>query len=88
MFRNRFEHILKCLHVVPKDSIIHDWKDSSYNPIHQVQWLIEQLVKSYQTSWNNLEFLYVDECMVPYNGRFFSFKQYIKVKPISHGIKI
>ena len=88
MSRNMFEHIVKCLHLVPKESIVHDRKDPYYDPIRQIRWLLEELVKNYCFAWNGSQILCVDECMVPYNGRFYAFKQYMKLKPVSHGIKI
>ena len=74
MSQNRFEYIHKCLYVVPKDSVVHDWKDPAFDPIWQVQWLLDNLTENYQRSWHGSQFLCVDECMVPYNGRFCSFK--------------
>lgn len=88
MTRDRFLHILKCLHIQPKGSLIRDKLDKRYDPIGQIRWLLENLVKNYQKSWNSSPFLCVDESMVAYNGKYCSFKQYMPMKPISHGIKL
>lgn len=88
MTRDRFLYILKVLHIVPKGSISHDRNDPKYDPIVQVRWYLDTLVKNYQEAWNASEFLCVDEMMVAYNGRYCSFKQYMPLKPVSHGIKI
>ena len=35
-----------------------------------------------------MPFLYIDEVMVAYNGKFYSFKQYLPLKRVTYGIKI
>jgi hypothetical protein len=68
MLRNRFQFILASLHLVPKNSLVWDKADSSYDPIGQVRWLLDNLVANFNHAWSASSFLCVDECMVVYNG--------------------
>ena len=88
MSRKRFLYILQCLHIAGKDSLKYDKADPRYDPIAQVRWLLDALVRNFQSLWNASPYLCVDESMVPYNGRYCSFKQYLPLKPITHGIKV
>ena len=88
MSRNRFLYILKVLHFVPKASLVHEKTDPRYDPIGQVRWMMNHMVYTFQSLWNSSPYLCVDEIMVTYNGKFCSFKQYLPLKPVTHGIKI
>ena len=88
MSRNQFLYILKVLHIVPKTSVVHDKKDPKYDSISQVRWMLEHMIRAFQSLWNPSPYLYVDEMMVAYNGKFCSFTQYLLLKPVTHGIKI
>jgi hypothetical protein len=88
ILRNRFLNILKCLHIAPKSTITYDWTEAGYDRVVQVRWLVEQLVGNFQSAWKASPYLCVDECMVAYNGKFYSFKQYLPLKLVSHGIKL
>jgi hypothetical protein len=86
--RNKFQYILKCLHIARKSTMVTDRKNPGYDPIAQVRWLLDRLKTNFQDHWNGSEFLCVDESMVAYNGKFCAFKQYLPLKPITHGIKV
>jgi hypothetical protein len=86
--RNRFQYILKCLHVACKSNIVKEKIDPAYDPLAQVRWLLDKLKFNFQKCWNGFEYLCVDESMVAYNGKFCAFKQYLPLKPITHGIKV
>lgn len=88
MSRWRFLYILKCLHMVPKGSYITDKHDPAYDPIGKCRWLLEALVSNFKALWNPGPYVSVDESMVAYNGKYCAFKQYMPLKPISHGIKL
>jgi hypothetical protein len=88
MSRNKFQFILANLHLVSKNLLVRDKADSSYDPIGQVRWLLDNLVSNFNHAWNTSSFLCMDECMVAYNGQYSSFKQYLPLKPITHGIKV
>jgi hypothetical protein len=88
MSRNRFQFIMRSLHLVPKTSIVKEKTDPRYDPIGPVRWMMDDLMQNFNTVWSASSFLCVDECMVGYNGQYCSFKQYLPLKPITHGIKI
>jgi hypothetical protein len=67
---------------------VQDKKDSRYDPLVQVRWLLDNLKQNFQANWNASEFLCVDESMISYNSKFCAFKQYLPLKPITHGIKV
>jgi hypothetical protein len=46
------------------------------------------MTTNWQKMQNPSEWLCVDECMVPYAGRYCPFKQYIPSKPTRYGIKV
>jgi hypothetical protein len=85
---NRFQYILKGVHFARKSAVIQDKKDNRYDPIRQVWWLLEKLKNNFQDHWSGLEFICFDESMIAYNGKFCAFKQYLPLKPITHGIKV
>jgi hypothetical protein len=88
MSRVRFEYILRCTHLVNKEAYVTEKNAPGWDPVGKIRWLLDALTKNYQRLWNPSPFLTVDECMISYNGRFCSFKQYLPLKPISHGIKM
>jgi hypothetical protein len=62
--RNRFQYILKCLHVARKTNLVYEKKGPRYDPLGQVRWLLDRLIKNFQAHWNGFEYLCVDESMV------------------------
>jgi hypothetical protein len=88
MPRLRFKYILRCTHLVNKETYVTDKNAPGWDPVGKIRWLLDALTTNYQLLWNPSPFLTVDECMISYNGGFCSFKQYLPLKPISHGIKM
>jgi hypothetical protein len=50
--------------------------------------MMDELVQNFNSSWSASSYLCVDECMVAYNGQYYSFKQYLPLKHVTHGIKV
>lgn len=88
MSRFRFLYILRCLHMVPKGSYITDKENPAYDPIGKCRWILDAVTANAKALWNPGPYVSIDECMVGYNGRFCSFKQYLPMKPTTHGIKL
>ena len=88
MSRNRFLYLLKILHIVLKLSIVHNKSDPRYDSIGQVRWMLEEMVKTFQSLWNPSPYPCIAEMMMAYNKKFCSFKQYLPLKPVNHRIKI
>lgn len=88
MTRDRFEHILRCLHLTSNATYVTKKSDPQFDPIGKTRWLIETLAENFQNYLNPGPYVSVDESMVAYNGRYCGFKQYMLARPIKHGIKI
>jgi hypothetical protein len=88
MSRDRFEQILRCLHLVNKDTVETDKHSPLYDPLIKCRWLLEALIRNSQALQNADEYLCVDESIVAYAGRYCAFKQYIPSKPTRYGIKV
>ena len=73
---------------MPKGSIVKNKADLNYNPIGHVQWMMDKLIDNFKSAWSASDYLCVDECMVAYNRQYCSFKQYLLLKLVIHGIKI
>lgn len=65
-----------------------DKGDSRYDPIGHVCWLMDELVANFNKVWSASSYVYVDECMVAYNGQYYNFKQYLPLKLVTQGIKV
>jgi hypothetical protein len=46
--RNRFQYILKCLHIARKSTMVTDRKNPRFDPIAQVRWLLDRLKTNFQ----------------------------------------
>jgi hypothetical protein len=88
MRRARFEWILRCLHLVNKNTIVSDRSSPHFDPFAKSRWLLEDLVWNFQAHQNPDEFLSIDECMIPYSGRYCRFRQFLPRKPVRYGIKV
>lgn len=88
MTRDRFEHILRCLHLTTNVDCVTLKTDPLFDPIQKTRWLLETLVANFQEHLNPSPYVCVDESMVAYNGRYCGFKQYMPAKPVKHGIKL
>ena len=81
MSLNRFEEILRYIHVADNTQLDPNDKMAKIRP------LFHHLNKRYVKFWPVEEDLDIDESMVPYYGHHSS-KQYIRGKPIRFGFKI
>jgi hypothetical protein len=88
MSRERFDHLLKLIHVTNNKNFVMDKSSPDYDPIGKIRWLLENLVKNYRAHFNPGEFIYVDESMIQYNGCYYGFIQFMPLKPITDGIKV
>jgi hypothetical protein len=86
--RKRFQHLLRLIHVMNKDTFVTDKSNPDYDPIGKIRWLLENLVKNFRVHFNPSEFICVDESMIQYNGRYCGFIQFMPLKPITHGLKV
>ena len=82
MTRNRFDELMKYLHVANNDSLPAEDRFAKIRPMFSA--LNERFLSSYPQHQLQLS---IDESMVPYYGRH-SAKQFIRGKPIRFGYKV
>ena len=78
----RFQQIMRFLHLNDTEHQI-GAKQPGYDPLYKVRKLLDIV----EIEYNLNESVSVDEAMIPFKGRL-SFKQYMKDKPVKHGIKV
>lgn len=88
MSRQRFEAIIRCIHLVNNDDVVTDKNSPQFDKIAKVRWLCESFASLSQTLYNNERVCTVDEIMIPYKGRYCSIRQYMKAKPVKFGVKV
>ncbi len=82
----RFQQILRFLHLNDSHTQISAGQPG-YDPLFKVRRLLDIITPKFQQEYNLTESICVDEAMIPFKGRLF-FKQYMKDKPVKHGIKV
>ena len=85
MSRNRFQMILRFLHVVDNSQQVPRGQQG-YDRQFKIRNMIEKLVIAWNTCFQMEKELSVDECMVAFKGRV-SMLQYMKSKPTKWGLK-
>lgn len=84
----RWEQILRCLHLVDNDSIVKDVKDPKYDKIAKTRWLLDMFVRVSEEIYNLEREITIDECVIPYKGRYCTIRQFMPDKPVRFGIKV
>jgi hypothetical protein len=87
MTRQRFEAIVRCVHLVDNDTLIQPW-EIGHDKLDKVRWLVEHFFEVSQAKYNPQATLTVDEIMVPYKGQYCNIRQYMKGKRVRFGIKV
>jgi hypothetical protein len=88
MTRERFEQITRCLHVANAPSTSTDPKSPTYDKLHKLRWMIDEIRTRFQAMWSPNQQLTVDETMVMYKGMYCPVRQYMPKKPVRFGIKV
>jgi hypothetical protein len=88
MSRNRFEDILRCIHLVDNKEVCTDKSNPRYNKIAKTAWLVDDHNKLCSEFWNPEQNLYVYKMMVKYTGKYAPIQQYLKGKPTQYVLKI
>lgn len=83
----RWEDLLRCLHLVDNREVVRDVGSRQFDRIAKTRWVIDMFVKVSKEIYNLERELTVDECIIPYKGRYCFIWQFIKDKPIRFGIK-
>ena len=88
MSLGRWEDIMRCLHLVDNNSVVRDVKDPRFDRIAKTRWLVENFVKVSKEIYNLEREITVDECVIPYKGRYCFIRQFMPDKPVRFGIKV
>ena len=82
----RFQQILRYLHLNDSEHQV-GANQPGYDPLYKVSKMLDIVTPNFDHEYNLNESISVDEAMIPFKGRL-SFKQYVKDKPVKHGIKV
>ena len=77
MSLGRWEQIMRCLHLVDNNSIVRDVNDPRFDRIVKTRWLVEMFVKVSKEIYNLEREITVDECVIPYKGRYCFIRQFM-----------
>lgn len=84
----RWEQILQCLHLVDNANVIRDVKEPGYDRIVKTRWLLDMFTNVSEAIYNLEREITVDECVIPYKGRYCFIRQFMPDKPVRFGIKV
>jgi hypothetical protein len=87
MTRNAFEFMRRYIHFCDNDKRKAKGQPG-YDPLFKISWILDAILKGIQKVWVAEQHLAIDEGMIKYMGRAIKFGQYMKNKPIKHGIKV
>ena len=73
MKRDRFEQILRNIHLVDNETIVTDNKSPEYDKLAKVKWHFEDFVMVSQSIYNCERHFIVDEIMIVYFGTYCNF---------------
>ena len=88
MTLDRWEDIMRCLHLVDNSCIVRDVSDPRFDRIAKTRWLVDMFVKVSRDIYNLEREITVDECVIPYKGRYCFIRQFMPDKPVRFGIKV
>ena len=88
MSLGRWQQIMRCLHLVDNNSVVRDASDPRFDMIAKTRWLVEMFVNVSKDIYNLEREITVDECVIPYKGRYCFIRQFMPDKPVRFGIKV
>ena len=88
MSLGRWEQIMRCLHLVDNNTIVRDASDPRFDRIAKTRWLVEMFVNVSRDIYYLGREITVDECVIPYKGRYCFIRQFMPDKPVRFGIKV
>ena len=80
----RYNRLKKYLHYCNEEVAITDRMHPEHDKLYKVRWLVDYIKKTFQSEFSTAEDISVDECMIPFRGRW-SAKGYDSYKPIKWG---
>ena len=88
MTYRRWQQILSCLHLVDNANVVRDTRDRRFDRIAKTRWLVDNFVKVSKSIYCLEREITVDECVIPYKGKYCTIWQFMKNKLVRFGIKV
>jgi hypothetical protein len=88
MTRDRYELITRCLYVANAPPHVTDLKSPSYDKLHKIWWMMDEVRDHFKAMWSPNQQLTVDEGMIMYKGKYFPIRQYMPYKLVRFGLKV
>jgi hypothetical protein len=88
MIRDMYEQITRCLHVANAPTSASEKSSPSYDKLHKLRWMIDEVRDHFKNMWSPNQQLTVDESMLMYKGQYCPIRQYLPKKLVRFGIKI
>jgi hypothetical protein len=88
MTRDQFELITECLHVANAPAHVQDQSSPTYNKLHKIKWMLDEIWDRFKAMWSPNQQMTVDERMIMYKGVYCPIRQYMPRKPIRFGLKV
>jgi len=85
---SRFEQIMRCLHLVDNNNVVRDVENPLFDRIAKSRWLLDMFSTVSQDIYNLEREITIDECILPYKGRYCFIRQFMPDKPVRFGIKV
>ena len=79
---------MRCLHLIDNSIVVRDVNDPRYDRIAKTRWIVDMFVKVSKEIYNLEREITVDECVIPYKGRYCHIRQFMPKKPVRFGIKV
>lgn len=87
MTEDRYELITLCLHVANAPPNVQDSSSPTYDNLHKVRWIIDEVCTRFRSMWFPNQQMIVDEGMNMYKGRYCPIRKYMAKEPIKFDLK-
>ena len=84
---NSFEFMRRYFHPALNKREIPKGK-KGYDPLFKIRFVLDVVMKGLAAAWVAGQWITIDESMIKYKGKYVGFVQYMRDKPIKHGIKV
>jgi hypothetical protein len=84
----RWEAITRCVHLVDNAKVIRDNRQPGYDKLAKCRWFVEAFNKKATELYNHESYITIDECIIPYKGKYCDIRMFLRNKPIRFSIKV
>ena len=88
MTQNRYEHIMRCLHVHNDHGATVDRSSKEFDKLVKLRWLLDMIRDLCKEMWNLKKKMTVDEIMIQYKGKYYLIRQHMPKKPTKWRFKV